>query len=75
MKTISYLPLECELKKHRMTKTRLQKLTKLSSATISKISKNEDMSIAAIKKIAEILDCNIENIIEFEDSAKKKGMK
>ncbi len=75
MKTISYLPLECELKKHRMTKTRLRKLTKLSSATISKISKNEDMSIAAIKKIAEILDCNIENIIEFEDSAKKKGMK
>ena len=75
MKTISYLPLECELKKHRMTKTRLRKLTKLSSATISKIAKNEEMSITAIKKIAEVLDCNIQNIIEFKDFTEKRGVK
>ena len=42
MKTISYLPLEFELKRKRMTKTTLKQLTKLSSATISKISKNEE---------------------------------
>lgn len=73
MKAISYLPLECELKRHKMTKTRLRKLTKLSSATISKISKNEEMSLNAIKKIAEVLDCDIENIIEFECCENKKG--
>lgn len=73
MKTISYLPLEFELKKHRMTKTKLRKLTKLSSATISKISKNEEMSLTAIKKIAEVLDCDISNIIVFENE-KKEGM-
>lgn len=70
MKIISYLPLEFELKKQRMTKTKLRKLTKLSSATISKISKNEEMSLTAIKKIAEVLDCDISNIIVFEN---KKG--
>lgn len=75
MKSISYLPLECELKKHRMTKTTLKKLTKLSSATISKISKNEEMSMNAIRKIAEVLDCNVENIFVFENESNKKGSK
>ncbi len=73
MKTISYLPLEFELKRQRMTKTKLKKLTKLSSATISKISKNEEMSLTAIKKIAEVLDCDISNIVVFEN-VKKEGM-
>ena len=73
MKTISYLPLEFELKRQRMTKTKLKKLTKLSSATISKISKNEEMSLTAIKKIAEVWDCDISNIVVFEN-VKKEGM-
>lgn len=75
MKMISYFPLECELKRQRMTKTQLIKLTKLSSATISKISKNEDMSMRAIKKIAEVLDCNIENIVEFNTIQSRTGGK
>ncbi len=62
MKTISYLPLEFELKRKRMTKTTLKQLTKLSSATISKISKNEEMSLNAMKKIAVVVDGNIENM-------------
>lgn len=73
MKTISYLPLEFELKKQRMTKTALRKMTKLSSATISKISKNEEMSMNAIKKIAEVLDCDISNIIKFEEQEKERN--
>lgn len=62
---ISYLPLECELKKHKMTKTRLRKLTKLSTTTISKIAKNEEISLGTLKKIAEALNCNINNLVEF----------
>ncbi len=73
MKIISYLPLEFELKKQRMTKTSLRKMTKLSSATISKISKNEEMSMNAIKKIAEVLDCDISNIIKFEEQEKERN--
>jgi DNA-binding Xre family transcriptional regulator len=63
---ISYLPLECELKKHKMTKTRLRKLTKLSTTTISKIAKNEEISLNTLKKIAEILNCNIGDLVEFK---------
>lgn len=75
MKKLSYLPLECELKRQRMTKTQLKNKTKLSSTTISKISKNEEMSINAIKKIAEVLDCDIQNIIEFNNIDCTKGKK
>ena len=67
MKKISYFPLECELKKHKMTKTKLRKLTKLSSTTISKISKDEEVSINSLRKIAEILDCNRKDLIEFKN--------
>lgn len=73
MKTLSYLPLECELKKHKMTKTRLRKLTKLSSATISKIAKDEEISLNSLMKIAEVLDCDIGNLIEFRSI--KEGVK
>ncbi len=75
MRELSYLPLECELKKHHMTKTKLRKLTKLSTTTISKISKNEEMSLSALKKIADVLDCNIENIITFNAKEKVGGNK
>lgn len=71
MKEISYLPLEIELKRQRMTKTKLKKLTKLSSATISKISKNEELSMKALKKIAEVLNCDIDKIVTFCDSNMK----
>ncbi len=67
---ISYLPLECELKKHKMTKTRLRKLTKLSTTTISKIAKNEEISLNTLKKIAEILNCNIGDLVEFKQIEK-----
>ena len=66
MKKISYFPMECELKKHKMTKTKLRKLTKLSSTTISKIAKDEEVSLYSLRKIAEILDCNINDLIEFK---------
>ena len=50
-----------------MTKTRLRKLTKLSSTTISKIAKDEEISLNSLRKIAEIFDCNISNLIEFKN--------
>ncbi len=67
MKKIYYYPLECELKKHRMTKTDLQYHTGLSSTTIAKIGKNEDISLKALKSIAEVLDCNIADLVTFDN--------
>lgn len=72
MKRLSYYPLECELKKHRMTKTELQDQTGLSSTTIAKIAKNEDISLKALRTIAEVLDCNINDLITFDNPYKIK---
>lgn len=67
MRKISYYPLECELKKQRMSKTDLQKETQLSTTTIAKIAKNQDISMKALKLIAEVLNCDIDKILTFED--------
>lgn len=75
MKTISYYPLECELKRQRMSKTQLQEETGLSSATIAKIKKNKDISLKALRIIAEVLDCDIDMLITFEDVYKKGSNK
>ena len=73
MKSLSYYPLECELKKNRMTKAELQNQTGLSSATIAKIGKNEDISLRALRIIAEILDCNIDNLVTFDNIYKERN--
>lgn len=70
MKRLSYYPLECELKKHMMTKTKLQDQTGLSSTTIAKIAKNEDISLKALRTIAEVLDCNVNDLITFDNPYK-----
>lgn len=73
MKNISYLPLEIELKRCKMSKTELQKQTQLSTATIAKISKNEDISMKSIKTIADVLNCDIDKIITFKNVYIERG--
>ena len=67
MKKISYYPLECLLIKKRMNKQQLQEETGLSSATIAKIKKNEDISLESLRIIATVLECNIQELVTFED--------
>lgn len=45
---------------------------KLSSATVSKIRKNEPMSMGALNKICKKLKCNISDIVEMDYSNKEK---
>lgn len=71
MKELSYLPLEIELKRQRMSKTELQKLTKLSTTTIAKINKNQNISMKALRIIAEVLNCDIGELLTFNDVYKK----
>lgn len=59
MKKVSYFRLECELIKQRMTKN--------STTAIAKIGKNEDVSLKALRIIASVLKCNIQDLIVFED--------
>lgn len=49
-----------------MTKTELRLRTGISSATLAKISKNEYISMEALDKICNVLECKIEDVIEHQ---------
>ena len=53
------------LEKKNMTKEDLKKATGMSSATIAKLSKNQNINMKSLEKICEVLECNIEDIIEY----------
>jgi len=48
-----------------MSKGDLHKASGLSSSTMTKLRKSEDVSMEALRKICIALDCNIADIVEF----------
>lgn len=69
----SYNNLWKVLEDKNMTKKDLKKATGMSSATIAKLGKNETINMKSLEKICEVLECNIEDVIEFipEDQRRK----
>lgn len=53
-----------------MSKSDLHKATSLSSSTMTKLRRSEDVSMEALRKICIVLDCNIADIVEFEKEDK-----
>lgn len=51
-----------------MSKGDLHKATGLSSSTMTKLRRSEDVSMDALRKICTALQCNIEDIVEFVDN-------
>lgn len=62
---ISYAPLMATLHKRKISKTELQTLIKVSSATIAKISKDQLVSLQFIDNICRVLDCKIEDVMVY----------
>ncbi len=62
---ISFDPLWATLKARRMNKSDLQKMTKLSSTTIAKISKNESVTLDVVGRICEELEVSIYDVVEI----------
>lgn len=48
-----------------MSKGDLHKATGLSSSTMTKLRRSEDVSMEALRKICVALNCNIGDIVEF----------
>ena len=48
-----------------MSKGELHKATGLSSSTMTKLRRSEDVSMEALRKICVVLNCNIGDIVEF----------
>lgn len=65
---ISYDPLWITLIKQKRKKSDLYAIT--SSATVSRMSKGEYVSLEVIDKICEFLDCDVSDVIE---RGKEKG--
>ena len=48
-----------------MSKAELSKKAGLSSATFTRLRKNEEVNLSVILKIADVLDCNAGDMMDF----------
>lgn len=61
---ISYNPLWKLLIDKNMTKKQLREVSKISTASLAKLGKGENITTDVLLRICEALDCNINEIIE-----------
>ena len=71
----SYDKLFCLLERKDINKTSLQKMTRISSRSIAKLGHNEDVSMGVLRKICEVLECDISDIVEFKPDVPEKVLK
>ena len=73
---ISYRPLWVILATKGMTKKELQEKSGISTASLAKLGKGENLTTDVLLKVCEALDCNINEIVETvpdsEDSLQEK---
>ena len=62
---ISYGPLWKTLIDHHMTKLELREAAGLSKSTITKMGKDESVTLDVLLRIAQALECQIYDIVEF----------
>lgn len=63
--TISYKKLWIMLAEREMSKAELRRLAGLSPATLTKLRRNQSVSMEVLMKIAEVMDCNIGDMMDF----------
>lgn len=54
-----------------ISRTELVHLAKISTNAMAKLGKNEDVRVQILIKICEVLDCKIDDIMEYSVSVKK----
>ena len=63
--SISYKPLWRVLVEKDMKKLELRDLAGISNGTLSRLGKNQPVTMEALEKICIALDCRVEDILEF----------
>ena len=63
---ISYMPLWHLLLDRGWTKSKLIKESKISSSSLAKLVKGENVTTAVILNICETLDCDVKDVMEIE---------
>ncbi|MPM14831.1 hypothetical protein SDC9_61195 [bioreactor metagenome] len=66
-KTISYDKLWKLLIDKKMNRTELKEKSGISTASLAKLGKNENLTTAVLLKICSALDCNISDIMDVID--------
>lgn len=61
---ISYRPLWVMLAQREMTKKELREKSGISTTSLAKLGKGENLTTDVLLKICEALDCNINEIVE-----------
>lgn len=62
---VSYKKLWVMLAKREISKATLRKQAGLSSATFTKLRKNQEVTLAVMLKIADVLNCNAGDMMDF----------
>jgi DNA-binding Xre family transcriptional regulator len=72
-KSISYNKLWKLLIDKNMNKSDLRDISKISTASLAKLGRNENLTTAVLLKICNALDCDVSDIMEvIEEPADKK---
>ncbi|MGN0832991.1 MAG: helix-turn-helix domain-containing protein [Kiritimatiellia bacterium] len=58
-----------------LNKVELQRLTGVSSATITKLAKNETVNTRVLAQICNVLECDVSDIMEMQDKAEANNSK
>lgn len=61
---ISYRPLWIKLAEREITKKQLREASGISTASLAKLGKGENITTDVLMKICEALNCNINEIVE-----------
>lgn len=56
----------------KMSKADLRRATGLATATMTKLRRDEDVSMDALKRICEVCHCNVGDIMDFVPAKKKE---
>lgn len=55
-----------QLLKRRLNKTSLRDMAGITNSTLARLSKDETVSMEALARICEALNCSLESIVEYE---------
>lgn len=70
---VSYKKLWIKCAEKEINQADLRKRAGISPGTYTKIRKNEEVSLAVLMKIAEILDCNVGDLMDFLKETSVEG--
>ena len=68
--SVSYSKLWKLLVDKRMNKSQLREAACISTNAVAKLGRNEPVSLETLEKICSALNCNIEDVMEFDYSVK-----